>query len=130
GGCRAWRGLRDGREKTGKWRAATAPQIGLVWPSWSCYPATRRQSEEGWNVKRLALLALLLAAPSIVAAPAPVPKPQRKAERPAVMIRKVIYFVEEVRGVPLPPVMVWNVVPNPLPPVQAPAQPPNADPPG
>lgn len=81
-------------------------------------------------MKRLALLALLLAAPSIVAAPAPVPKPQRKAERPAVMIRKVIYFVEEVRGVPLPPVMVWNVVPNPLPPVQAPAQPPNADPPG
>ena len=34
-------------------------------------------------MKRLALVALLLASSSLVAAPAPLPKPQRKAERPA-----------------------------------------------
>jgi hypothetical protein len=34
-------------------------------------------------LKRLALVALLLASSPVVSAPAPLPKPQRKAERPA-----------------------------------------------
>jgi hypothetical protein len=64
-------------------------------------------------VKRLALLALL-ASSCVVAAPAPLPNPLRKTERPAVVIRKLVY-VDEAAAV--------------MPHCQ-PAQPPDADPPG
>jgi hypothetical protein len=88
-------------------------------------------------VKRLTLLALLLASSSLVAAPAPVPKPQRRAERPparqdeAVLIWEAAVMnnvnAQQFRG--RARVVVFRLVAQP-PPVQAPAQPPNADPPG
>jgi hypothetical protein len=80
-------------------------------------------------VKRLALLALLLASSCVVAAPAPSPKPQRKAERAAVQQTSVVILdgIDEV--------VIVNVNVQPLGaplllPPMAPAQPPNADPPG
>jgi hypothetical protein len=86
-------------------------------------------------VKRLTLLALLLASSSALAAPAPVPKPQRKAEHPpARQDEPVITDVavwnlangQQLRG--RARVVVFRLVAPPQP--QAPAQPPNADPPG
>jgi hypothetical protein len=77
-------------------------------------------------VKRLALLALLLASSPLVAAPAPLPKPQRKAERPAPVVRKVVYVYEAAAVVPRRQPVRWVVIVHPAPP----AQPPNADPPG
>jgi hypothetical protein len=87
-------------------------------------------------MKRLALLALLLASSSLVAAPAPVPKPQRKAERPparqdeAVLIWEAAVMnnvnAQQFRG--RARAVVFRLVAPPQ--VQAPAQPPNADPPG
>jgi uncharacterized protein (DUF2252 family) len=84
---------------------------------------------EGTAVKRLALLALLLASSSVVAAPAPLPKPQRKPERPAARQARVVVIES------LDVVVVVNLNVQPLgaplllPPLE-PAQPPNADPPG
>ena len=87
-------------------------------------------------MKRLALLALLLASSSLVAAPAPVPKPQRKEERPpaqqneAVVTHKVVMNQRGARQLCVrvrAGVFVAAQVPQPQ---QAPAQPPNADPPG
>ena len=85
-------------------------------------------------MKRLALLTLLLASSSVVAAPAPVPKPQRKAERPAAVQTPTVLILDEIdMGFR---VLVANVqlnaqplgAPLLLPPL--PTQPPNADPPG
>jgi hypothetical protein len=85
-------------------------------------------------VKRLALVALLLASSSLVAAPAPVPKPQRKPERPAVVQAPAL---PDAEGVVEVAVVNLGVVAQPInavvvigAAVQAPAQPPNADPPG
>jgi hypothetical protein len=88
---------------------------------------------EGTAVKRLALLALLLASSALVAAPAPLPKPQRKAERPA-PARKPARL--DLDGFDVVVVVNLGVVAQPInavvigAAVQAPAQPPNADPPG
>jgi hypothetical protein len=87
-------------------------------------------------VKRLALLALLLASSSLVAAPAPIQKPQRKAERPVAQQDKAV----------ITDVAVWNLANGQqlrgrgravvffavraAQPQQVPAQPKNADPPG
>jgi hypothetical protein len=83
------------------------------------------------DVKRLALLALLLASSSLVAAPAPLQKTHRKAERLAARqdaagdraeVEVVVVnlgFVGQIGA---------NVVIGAAP--QAPAQPRNADPPG
>jgi hypothetical protein len=86
-------------------------------------------------VKRLTLLTLLLASSSAVAAPAPLSKPQRKAERPparqdeAVLVWEAAVLnnvnAQQFRA----RVVVFRLVAQPAP-VQAPAQPPNADPPG
>ena len=82
-------------------------------------------------MKNLALLALLLVSSSLVAAPAPVPKPQRKAERPAA--RQSVAYVPDFDShgagfarwrVMAQPAAVFKV------PAQEPAQPLNADPPG
>jgi hypothetical protein len=90
-------------------------------------------------MKRLALLALLLASSSLVAAPAPVPKPQRKPERsppPSSCGFAVTAGPGEVEVFKLARrqvVLVGFIAPPPVnapAPVQAPAQPPNADPPG
>jgi hypothetical protein len=80
-------------------------------------------------VKRLTLLALLLASSSLVGAPSPMPKAQRKVERPAV--RPSVVHVPDVD----PHMIVnWRVIPQPAAvfkvPAQEAAQPPNADPPG
>jgi hypothetical protein len=86
-------------------------------------------------VKRLALLALLLASSSVVAAAAPLAKPQRKADRPAAAQQSgasVIHSADDVVLVNFAfgGQAVGAIQPNPPPPRQAPAQPPNADPPG
>jgi hypothetical protein len=83
-------------------------------------------------VKRLALLTLLLASSSLVAAPAPLPKPQRKAERlaPAQQQGAPVPdegIAERIRFVMLAMAAAQPVLP---PPGQAPALPKNADPPG
>jgi hypothetical protein len=81
-------------------------------------------------VKRLALLALLLSSSCVVAAPAPMAKPQRKAERPARQESDLALYLSSdvilVGGfnVNVPPLGAIQPAP------QAPAQPPNADPPG
>jgi hypothetical protein len=82
-------------------------------------------------VKRLALVALLLASPSLVAAPAPMPKPQRKAERPAAgqSAALVIESSDDVVVVNFGGNVPLGAI-RPAPPPPAPAQPPNADPPG
>jgi hypothetical protein len=80
-------------------------------------------------VKRLALLAMLLASSSLLAAPAPLKKPQRKPERP--VVRPSVVHVPDID----PHVIVnWRVIPQPAAvfkvPAQEAAQPPSADPPG
>jgi hypothetical protein len=81
-------------------------------------------------VRGLTLLALLLAASWVAAAPAPLPKARRKAERPAAPEPVVINF----DGIDAIVILNVNVQPlgqpAPPPPAQAPAQPRNADPPG
>jgi hypothetical protein len=85
-------------------------------------------------MKRLALIALLLASSSLVAAPAPVQKPQRKPERPAArqsgavvpsgiddLVLGRLNARQAVKVRLLLAVQVQQVLP---------AQPPNADPPG
>jgi hypothetical protein len=95
-----------------------------------CYPAGVA-AVEGQAVKRLALLALMLASSSVVAAPAPVPKPQRGPERPAA--RQGVAHVPDFdpRGAGF---ARWRVVAQPAAvfkvPAQEPAQPPDAAPPG
>jgi hypothetical protein len=80
-------------------------------------------------VKRLALFALLLASSSLVAAPAPVPKPQRKPDRPAA--QQPILYVDVIEEVVVPNFNVVGVAIGAIQPArQAPTQPPNADPPG
>ena len=82
-------------------------------------------------MKRIALLALLLASSSVVAAPAPIQKAKRKAERPAVQAParpdaegvEVVVVNLGVVAQPINAVVIGAAV-------QAPAQPPNADPPG
>jgi hypothetical protein len=74
-------------------------------------------------VKRLALLALLLASSSLVAAAAPMPKPQRKAEPvPKEQAADQLHPSADLGGVPVPPPAV------PVAPI--PARAPNAEPPG
>ena len=84
-------------------------------------------------MKRLALLALLLASSSVVAAPAPLQKPQRKPERPAAAQTPARPDAEGVEvavvnlgfvAQPINAVVVIGAA------IQPPAQPPNADPPG
>jgi len=82
-------------------------------------------------MRRLALLTLLLASSALVAAPAPLPKPQRKTERAAAgqTGARALLADLDFDGA----VAVWGgvIFPNPAPPPpQKPAQPPNADPPG
>jgi hypothetical protein len=82
-------------------------------------------------VKRLVLLALLVASSSLVAAPAPMPKPQRKAERPSVVQR--VYVIDFADSGAVENLVVIRQALGGLqqvPPPQQPAQPPNADPPG
>jgi hypothetical protein len=82
-------------------------------------------------VKRLALLALLLASSCVVAAPAPLPKAKRKAERAAAVQQPAAYVVYGTDEQVLVGFRI-NVPPlgpaQPAPP-QAPAQPLNPDPP-
>src|SRR4051812_12524928 len=82
----------------------------------------------------LALLALLLASSSLVAAPAPVPKPQRKPARPASTSQAARQLLDSIDE---PVLRVWRVnaqqqalqwAPLLLPPT--PTQPPTAAPPG
>ena len=85
-------------------------------------------------MKRLSLLALLLASSSLVAAPAPFAKPQRKPERPATR-QHPTFVVERIEEVLVPNFQLVGLAigaaqPAPPPPFQAPAQPRNADPPG
>jgi hypothetical protein len=79
----------------------------------------------GVCVRRLALLALLLATSCVVAAPAPLPRPQRKAEPPPKKMLDERNPSEElgieVGAVPLLPALPVAPIPN---------QPRNADPPG
>jgi hypothetical protein len=83
-------------------------------------------------VKRLCVLALLVACGWAAAAPAPLSKPQRKAERPATE-RFVIIEVGTIDAVIVANLNL-NAAPPlgalPPPPPPAPVQPPNADPPG
>jgi hypothetical protein len=83
-------------------------------------------------VKRLALLALLLAWSPLVAAPAPVPKPQRKPERPAARQAPAVVLTDGTHDVVVVKLgqlkarqagRVWARL------VEV-AQPPSADPPG
>jgi hypothetical protein len=83
---------------------------------------------EGLDVKRLALLAMLLASSPLVAAPAPLPKPQRKAGRPAVQ-HSVTYFNDFDRWV-VNAQQLGAAQWAPLFPPAMPAQRKNADPPG
>jgi len=85
-------------------------------------------------MKRLALLALLLASSPLVAAPAPVPKPQRKPQRPAAgqKAAAVVLMGEEVAVAKV--AVLWAKLPQRervrlLQQQPQPAQPPNADPP-
>jgi hypothetical protein len=84
-------------------------------------------------VKQLALLSLLLASSSLLAAPAPIQKAKKKAERPAAVQAPARPDAEGVEiavvnlgfvAQPINAVVVIGAA------VQAPAQPPNADPPG
>jgi hypothetical protein len=90
---------------------------------------------EATTVKRFTLLTLLLASSSLVAAPAPFQKSQRKAERPAAVQKAaaVVLMGEEVAVAKV--VGVWAKLPQrerlrQLQQQPQPAQPPNADPPG
>jgi hypothetical protein len=84
-------------------------------------------------VKRLSMLALLLASSSLVAASAPLPKPQRRAERLARQSGPpLVEFIEDV-AVPnlnVVGVAIGAIQAAPRAVRQAPAQPPDADPPG
>ena len=79
-------------------------------------------------MNRLSLLALLLASSSLVAAPAPFAKPQRKPELPkkTVMLDGLPFLSI---GVDVDGIVLLPAQPAPPPP-QKPAQPRNADPPG
>jgi hypothetical protein len=89
-------------------------------------------------MKRLALVALLLVSSSLVAAPAPVPKPQRKPERPAARQSSVtdglddllIMKLGQVQGRQAARVQMWARLVQAAQAQAQPAQPPNADPPG
>jgi hypothetical protein len=86
-------------------------------------------------VKRLALLALLLASSSLVAAPAPPPKPQRKAERPVAVQTSAAVVLNTGDEIDVANVaLLWAKLPErlrrQLQQQLQPAQPPNADPPG
>jgi hypothetical protein len=88
---------------------------------------------EGQAVKRLALLALRPGPSSIVAAPAPLAKPQGKVERPGAAQQSAVVVVEssdEVVGVNFAFMGQQGGGPPPVPVAVQPAQPPNADPPG
>jgi hypothetical protein len=84
---------------------------------------------EATTVKRLALLALLFATSSLVAAPAPMPKLQWKAEpQPKkVILENRLQFDGYLGGQYGALFLAAQLAP---PPPQKPAQPPNADPPG
>jgi hypothetical protein len=71
-----------------------------------------------------ALAVLLLAAPPVLAAPAPTPKPDRKGDAQKAKVRRVVYHYDVIEVVEVPAQAMPALLLLPPPPPLAPLPPP------